>query len=369
MEKNYDYLIVGTGLAGSVFAYTATKSGKSCIAVDRRDHIGGNCYQENVEGIAVHKYGAHIFRTNNDEVWKFVNQFVHFNNFINSPLACYAGRCYNLPFNMNTFRQLWGVNFPFQAKAEINRQRLVLDREAKNLEEHALSLVGEDIYKMFIRGYTEKQWGKPCSELLPDIMRRIPVRYTADNNYYNAKYQGIPIEGYNKLIELLLNGTDVALNTSFEEAKEKYKAKKIVYTGALDELYGYEYGELPWRSLRFDQMTVDIDNYQGVAVVNYTESRIPHTRVIEHKHFVFDTESPKTVLTIEYPDTWERGKEPFYSVNNAESEALYQKYRSRAEKDGLIVCGRLGDYRYYDMSETIESVLALSTRCLYGENS
>lgn len=269
---------------------------------------------------------------------------------------------------MNTFRQLWGVNLPFQAKAEINRQRLVLDHEAKNLEEHALSLVGEDIYEMFIRGYTEKQWGKPCSELPPDIMRRIPVRYTADNNYYNAKYQGIPIDGYNKLIESLLNGTDVVLNTSFEEAKEKYKAKKIVYTGALDELYGYEYGELPWRSLRFDQMTVDTDNYQGVAVVNYTARSIPYTRVIEHKHFVFDTESPKTVLTIEYPDTWERGKEPFYSVNNAESEALYQKYRSRAEKDGLIVCGRLGDYRYYDMAETIESVLALSTRCLYGED-
>lgn len=363
-EIIYDYLIVGAGLAGSVFAYCANKAGKRCLVIDKRNHIGGNLYQEKIEGITVHKYGAHIFRTNNKSTWEFVNKFVHFNNFINSPVANYHGKLYNLPFNMNTFNQLWGVNQPWEAKRKILLDSIKNDNP-KNLEEHCLNTVGQDIYYTLIKEYTEKQWGKPCTELPKETMRRIPLRFTYDNNYYNAKYQGIPIEGYNLFIEKLLAGSDVVLNTSYEDAKEVYAYKKVVYTGALDELYHYRYGALQWRSLRFENAVYEYDNVQGVAVMNYTDDR-PYTRTIEHKHFLFDTTSPKSVITYEYPDTWMRGREPYYPVNNEETETLYARYLSRAEKDGLIVCGRLGAYKYLDMAETIESVLTLAKRCLSG---
>lgn len=356
----YDYLIVGAGLSGAIFAHEATKKGKKCLVVEKRENIGGNLYCENIEGISVHKYGAHIFRTNDDKIWKYVNKFVSFNNFINSPIANYKNKLYNLPFNMNTFYQIYKAKTPEEAIRKIEKDK-VKNNNPQNLEEYVKNLVGKKIYKLLIKGYTEKQWGKKCKELPSSIMRRIPLRFTFDNNYFNAKYQGIPIEGYNTLIEKLLVGCDVIVNSDYNKEREKYKgiAKKVVYTAALDEYYDYCYGELEYRSLKFENKIIDKPNYQGNAVINYTERKVPYTRIIEHKHFVFDNTTPKTVITYEYPEKWDRSKEKYYPINDEKNEALYKKYEERAKKDGLIICGRLAEYKYYDMQDTIKNTLKI----------
>ena len=374
MQQHYDYLIVGAGLFGSVFAYKAMQQGKKCLVIDRRPHLGGNIYCENVEGINVHKYGAHIFHTSNKEVWDFVNSIVEFNRYTNSPVANYKGKLYNLPFNMNTFYQMWGVTTPAEAKAKIEEQkaeaiaRMKADgvTEPRNLEEQAQTLIGKDIYEKLIKGYTEKQWGRKCTELPAFIIKRLPVRLVFDNNYFNDKYQGIPIGGYNVLIERLLEGADIRLGCDFFAERQELEAlaDKVVFTGAIDEYYGYRFGKLEYRTVRFETETVDTPNYQGNAVVNYTEREVPYTRVIEHKHFeMFGVEvenCPKTVISREYSSEWAEGSEPYYPVNNEKNNALYLRYKNLADKEkNVIFGGRLAEYKYYDMHHIVEKALNL----------
>ena len=358
--KKYDYLIVGAGLFGSVFAYEANKRGKKCLIIDKRDHIGGNIYCEKIEGINVHKYGAHIFHTSNKEVWNYVNSFVEFNNYINSPVANFKGELYNLPFNMNTFYRLWGTKTPNEALEKINEQVMEANiKEPKNLEEQAISLVGKDIYEKLVKGYTEKQWGKKANELPAFIIKRLPVRLTFDNNYFNDKYQGIPMGGYNTLIEKMLNGIEIRLNTNFFENREQLQdiAQKIVFTGMIDEFYDYKFGTLEYRSLKFESEIINEENYQGNAVINYTEYEVPYTRVIEHKHFEYKNNS-KTVITKEYPAKWKKGDEPYYPINDDKNNDIYKKYKELAEKeDNVIFGGRLAEYKYYDMHNVIEQAL------------
>lgn len=362
MEKNYDYLIVGSGLFGCIFAHEAKKRGKSCLVIERRNHIAGNIYTENVHGINVHKYGAHIFHTSSKEIWEYINRFAEFNNYINSPVAVYKDELYNLPFNMNTFSKMWGIKTPAEARAVIEEQKAQYHIESpKNLEEQALSLVGKDVYEKLVKGYTEKQWGRSCTELPAFIIRRLPVRYTYDNNYFNDRFQGIPIGGYTKIAERLLEGTDVLLNTSFKDYKAKHDISKmkIVYTGNIDEYFSYCYGALQYRTVRFEtEYLPDNDNYQGNAVVNYTEREAPYTRVIEHKHFEFGN-GEGTVISKEYSSEWKVGIEPYYPINNDENNALYHKYEELAANEkNVIFGGRLGKYKYYDMDKVIAAALA-----------
>ena len=356
----YDYLVVGAGPFGATFAYEANKRGKKVLVIDKRDHVGGNMYCENIEGINVHKYGAHIFHTSNRKVWDYVNQFCTFNNYINSPIANYKGEIYNLPFNMNTFNKLWGVVTPSEAKAKIDEQIKESGiTEPKNLEEQAISLVGKDIYEKLIKGYTEKQWGRRCTELPAFIIKRLPVRYTYDNNYFNDKYQGIPEGGYNVIFDKLLEGIDVELNVDFFEKKEELssKADKVVFTGMIDQYFDYKFGVLEYRSLRFEHETLDEENYQGNAVVNYNEREVPYTRIIEHKHFEFGKQ-PKTVITREYPAEWKQGDEPYYPVNNDKNAEIFKKYQELAKQEkNVIFGGRLANYKYYDMHHVFEVAL------------
>ena len=354
---HYDYLFIGAGLFSATIANSAIKAGKKCLVIEKRDHIGGNIYTENVDNINVHKYGAHIFHTDNKEVWEYVNSFAEFNRYTNCPVANYKGQFYNLPFNMNTFTKIWNdVKTPEDAQNRIQEQANVMQNKTpKNLEEQAISLVGQDIYELLIKGYTEKQWGKKCKELPPEIIKRLPVRLTFDNNYFNDKYQGIPIGGYTQIIEKMLNGCDVQLNTDFFEDKEKWLsiADKVIYTGTIDKFYDYQFGELEYRSLRFETEKLNIANFQGNAVINYTEAEIPYTRIIEHKYFEFGNQ-PTTIITREYPATWKQGDEPYYAVNDEKNAKLYEKYRDLADKqDKVIFGGRLGIYKYFDMDDTI----------------
>ena len=361
MKKQYDYLLVGSGLFAGVFAYYAKKAGKTCLVLEKREHAGGNIYCENIEGINVHRYGAHIFHTSNKEVWNFVNSLVEFNRYTNSPVANYKGEMYNMPFNMNTFSRMWGISTPEEAKKIINEQRKVIKGEPKNLEEQAISLVGTDIYEKLIKGYTQKQWGRECKDLPSFIIKRLPVRLTFDNNYFNALYQGIPVGGYTKMVANMLDSIEVRLEEDYFENKAEWDAmaKKVVYTGAIDAYFEYSLGVLEYRSVRFDTEVLDIPNFQGNAAVNYTDAETPWTRIIEHKHFEFGTQ-PKTVITREYPAAWEKGKEPYYPVNDAKNGALYEKYKELAEKeDKVIFGGRLGEYKYYDMDAVIASALEL----------
>lgn len=356
----YDYLIVGAGLYGAIFAHEAKKSGKTSLVIDKRNHLAGNIYTEEIEGINTHRYGAHIFHTSDKEVWDYINKFASFNNYINSPVANYHGEIYNLPFNMNTFNQMWGVITPEQAKTKIESQKSQMQgKEPTNLEEQAISLVGMDIYEKLIKDYTMKQWGKPC-HLLPEfIIRRLPVRFTYDNNYFNDTYQGIPIGGYTQIVEKLLDGIDLRLNTDYLESKEELEqlAKTIIYTGPIDEYYNYCFGELEYRSVRFETETLDEDNYQGVAVMNFTDAQTPYTRIIEHKHFEAN-ESKKTIISKEYSATWELGVDPYYPVNDEKNSSLYQLYKERASQESNVIFGgRLGEYKYYDMDKVIRSVL------------
>lgn len=360
----YDYLIVGSGLFGSVFAYEAKKQGKKCLVVERRSHIGGNIYCEQKDGINIHKYGAHIFHTSNKTVWDYINQFAEFNNYINSPVANYKGEIYNLPFNMNTFSKMWEIRTPQEAEQIISEQRQVITGEPQNLEEQAISLVGTDIYTKLIKGYTEKQWGRKCTELPAFIIKRLPVRYTYDNNYFNARYQGIPIGGYNQIIEKLLNDIDVELNCDFNICfdKDQKIAEKVIYTGAIDEYFNYELGHLEYRGLKFKTEKLESENYQGVAVMNYTDSETPYTRVIEHKHFEFGKQ-PVTYITKEYPQEWKPGEEAYYPVNDDKNQKLYEQYKELADKEtNIIFGGRLGEYKYYDMDKVIESALNLAEK-------
>ncbi len=358
----YDFLVVGAGLYGAVFAQQMKEQGKTCLVVDRRHHIGGNIYSERVEGIEVHRYGPHIFHTEDDGVWEYVNRFAKFNHFVYSPIANYHGELYNLPFNMNTFSKMWGISTPQEAREIIDRQIAEAGiGEPKNLEEQAISLVGRDIYEKLIRGYTEKQWGRPCKELPSFIIRRLPVRMTFDNNYFNHPHQGIPIGGYTSMVASMLDGVQVELGVDFLEDRERLQvmAGHLVYTGAIDEFYGYRYGELQYRSLRFETEVLDVGNYQGVAGMNYTDSDTPYTRIVEHKHFEFGKGAPgKTVITREYPQTWERGMEAYYPVNDERNMGIYQKYRELSEKEGHVAfAGRLGCYRYMDMDKVIAAAL------------
>lgn len=357
----YDYLIVGSGLFGAVCAHELKSAGKRVFVVDRRDHIGGNVYTEKIEGINVHKYGAHIFHTSDKRVWDYVNRFAEFNNYVNSPIAIYKDELYNLPFNMNTFSKLWGVKTPAEAAAKIEEEKANFHiAEPKNLEEQAINLVGKTIYEKLIEGYTAKQWGRRCVDLPAFIIRRLPVRMTFDNNYFNDRYQGIPIGGYTPIIEKMLDGVDVKLGCDYLANKEELNrlADKIIYTGAIDEYYGYRFGELEYRSVRFETEVLDEVNHQGNAVVNYTEYEIPYTRIIEHKHFEFDVISPKTVVSKEYPVTWKRGDEPYYPVNDERNAVLYAKYKSLAEAEtNVMFGGRLGTYKYFDMDDVIAAAL------------
>lgn len=356
----YDYLIVGAGLFGSVFAYEANKRGKKCLVIDKRSHIGGNIYCENIEGINVHKYGAHIFHTNDKRIWEYVNNFVEFNRYTNSPIANYNGEIYNMPFNMNTFNKLWGVITPQEAKDKIEEQKKAAGiTEPKNLEEQAISLVGTDIYEKLVKGYTEKQWGRSTKDLPAFIIKRLPVRFTYDNNYFNDRYQGIPIGGYNKIIEKMLEGSEVRLNVDFFENREELEklAKKTVFTGMIDQYFNYQYGVLEYRSLQFETTIEESDNVQGNAVVNYTDRETPYTRIIEHKHFEFGTQD-KSVITKEYPTEWKHGDEPYYPINDEKNNGLYHKYMELAEKEeNVIFGGRLGTYKYYDMHQVIGAAL------------
>lgn len=361
----YDYLIVGAGLFGAVFAHEAVKAGKTVFVVDKRPHIAGNVYTEDVEGIHVHKYGAHIFHTNNRIVWNYVNQFAEFNRFTNSPVANYHGELYSLPFNMYTFNKMWGVVTPEEAEAKIAEQRKEITGVPQNLEEQAISLVGRDIYEMLIKGYTEKQWGRDCTELPSFIIKRLPVRLTFDNNYFNALYQGIPVGGYTKMVENLLDGIEVRLNEDYLEKKAEYDAmaEKVVYTGAIDAYFGYKLGTLEYRSVRFETEILDKPNFQGNAAVNYTDRETPWTRIIEHKWFEFGKDAagndlPKTVISREYSSEWKPGDEPYYPVNDEKNGTLYAEYKKLADaEDKVIFGGRLGEYKYYDMDATIASVL------------
>ena len=356
----YDYLIVGSGLFGSVFAYEANKRGKKCLVIDRRSHIGGNIYTEKIEDINVHKYGAHIFHTSDKTVWEYMNRFAEFNNYINSPVAVYKDELYNLPFNMNTFSKMWGIRTPAQAKEIIEKQIADLHiTEPKNLEEQALSLAGRDVYEKLVKGYTEKQWGRSCTELPAFIIKRLPLRFTYDNNYFNDRYQGIPMGGYTAVIEKMLEGIEVRTDTDYFEFRKANPdaAEKTVFTGMIDEYFDYCYGPLQYRSVRFETEVLDCDNYQGNAVVNYTEREVPYTRIIEHKHFEFGKQ-PKTVISREYSSKWKQGMEPYYPVNNDENNALYEKYRRLAEQEGNVIFGgRLGHYKYYDMDKVVAAAL------------
>ena len=370
--KKYDYLIVGAGLFGSTFAYEASKRGKKCLVIDKRDHIGGNCYSEKILGTNVHKYGAHIFHTSNKKVWDFVNQFCEFNNFILNVVANYKGNVYNLPFNMNTFSKIWDdVVTPEDAFKHIELERKEMEgKEPSNLEEQAISLVGRSIYEKLIKGYTEKQWNKSCTELPSFIIKRLPVRYTYNNNYYYDRYQGIPIGGYNQIFEKMLKNCDVLLNVNFLDDKEKYLslASKVLYTGMIDEFYDYQFGELEYRSLRFEQIELpDVENYQGTACMSFTDKDTKYTRIIEHKHFEL-LEGGGTVITKEYPKDWKRGDEAYYPLNNEKNNLLYEKYKELSKKDSQIIFGgRLGHYKYYDMDKTIEAALKLSEEILGNE--
>ncbi len=372
--KHYDYLIVGAGLFGSTFAYMAHKQGKNCLVIDKRPHLGGNLYCENIEGINVHKYGAHIFHTSNKKVWDFVNSIVEFNRYTNSPVANYKGKLYNLPFNMNTFYQMWGVTTPEEAQAKIEEQKAEAVAkmkaegvsEPRNLEEQAQVLIGKDIYERLIKGYTEKQWGRKCTELPAFIIKRLPVRLVYDNNYFNDSYQGIPIGGYNKLIDGLLEGVECRTNEDFFANREQLSTlvDKIVFTGQLDQFYDYKYGKLNFRTVSFETEIINKPNYQGNAVVNYTEAEVPYTRVIEHKHFesfgqaVYD--NPKTVVSREYSTEWKEGMEPYYPVNDEQNNEMAEKYRAlAAQEKNVIFGGRLAEYKYYDMAPVVEKVLAL----------
>ena len=360
----YDYLIAGAGLFGSVFAYEATKRGKKCLVVDRRNHIGGNIYCEQQDGINIHKYGAHIFHTSNKKVWDYVNQFAEFNNYINSPVANYNGEIYNLPFNMNTFSKMWSISTPQQAETIINKQKQAITHEPQNLEEQAISLVGTDIYTKLIKGYTEKQWGRKCTELPAFIIKRLLVRYTYDNNYFNDRYQGIPIGGYNKIIEKMLEDIDVELNCDYNICfdKDQKIAEKVIYTGAIDEYFNYQLGHLEYRGLKFETERLEQENYQGVAVMNFTDSKTPYTRIIEHKHFEFGKQ-PVTYITKEYPQNWKLGEEAYYPVNDDKNQKLYEQYKELADKEkNIIFGGRLGEYKYYDMDKVIESALNLAEK-------
>ena len=361
MNKHYDYLIVGAGLYGAVFAQKAMEAGKTCLVIEKRDHIAGNIYTEAVEGIQVHRYGAHIFHTNNDEVWNYVNRFATFNRYTNSPVANYKGEIYNMPFNMNTFNKMWGVITPAEAQAEIERQRAAhYVAEPKNLEEQAINLVGTDIYEKLVKHYTEKQWGRPCTELPAFIIKRLPVRFIYDNNYFNALYQGIPVGGYTAMVEKMLEGAEVKLGADYLADKAAWDAvaDKVVYTGPIDAYFGYKLGALAYRSVRFETETLDMENYQGNAVVNYTDADTPYTRIIEHKHFEFGTQ-PKTVISREYSAEWKVGDEPYYPVNDEANGALYQQYKALAEgEEKVLFGGRLGEYKYYDMDRVIEAALA-----------
>lgn len=365
----YDYLVVGAGLFGSIFAHEANKAGKKVLVIDKRPHIAGNIYTENVDGINVHTYGAHIFHTNNKEVWDYVQQFAEFNRYTNSPVARYKDELYNMPFNMNTFNKMWGVFTPEEARAKIEEQvKEAGITEPKNLEEQAISMVGRDIYEKLVKGYTGKQWGRPCTELPSFIIKRLPVRFTYDNNYFNDKYQGIPVGGYTQIIEKMLEGIEVRLNEDFFEKECQYKscAKKIIFTGMIDEYFDYCYGELEYRSLRFETEELDVENYQGNAVVNYTEYEIPYTRIIEHKHFEFGCQGgnegsiPKTIITREYPATWKKGDEPYYPMNDEKNNTLYARYKELADKEASVIFGgRLGMYKYFDMHNVVAEALEL----------
>ena len=388
MEKQYDYLIVGAGIYGATFACMAHRQGKRCLVIDKRNHLGGNIYCENIEGINVHKYGAHIFHTSNKKVWDFVNSIVEFNRYTNSPIANYKGKQYNLPFNMNTFYQMWGVLTPAEAQAKIEEQRqealtkMKADgaTEPRNLEEQAQLLIGKDIYEILIKGYTEKQWGRKCSELPAFIIKRLPVRFVHDNNYFNDRFQGIPIGGFNKLIDGLLEGVDVLTNVDFFECNRQYdeqhgtyniqcplfnvQCSKILYTGKLDELSDYRFGKLEYRTVRFEEEILDMPNYQGNAVMNFTDAEVPYTRIIEHKHFEMFGDDvykcPKTVISREYSAEWKDGMEPFYSVNDEKNMSLYQQYRALADQDtNLILGGHLAEYKYYDMAPIVEKVMGM----------
>ncbi len=357
----YDYLIVGSGLYGAVCAYELTKQGKKCLVLEKRPHIGGNVYTENIEGINVHKYGAHIFHTHDREIWEYVNGFAEFNQYVNSPIARYKNECYNLPFNMNTFTKLWPDVFtPQEAEARIAEERKAYyTEEPQNLEEQAINLVGKTIYEKLVKGYTEKQWGKDCRELPAFIIRRLPVRFTFDNNYFNDRYQGIPIGGYTQIVEKMLAGTEVRLGCDFLAEKEKYSAlaDRVIYTGAIDAYFGFCLGALEYRSVRFETEVLDVPNFQGNAVVNYTEREVPYTRIIEHKHFEFGTQK-KTVISREYPSAWKEGDEPYYPVNDEKNNALYAQYAELARREkNVLFGGRLGQYRYFDMDDVIRSAL------------
>ena len=374
MNKTYDYLIVGAGIYGATFACMAHRQGKKCLVIDKRNHLGGNIYCENVEGINVHKYGAHIFHTSNKKVWDFANSIVEFNRYTNSPIANYKGKQYNLPFNMNTFYQMWGVLTPAEAKAKIEEQRQeALERmkadgvtEPRNLEEQAQLLIGKDIYEILIKGYTEKQWGRKCSELPAFIIKRLPVRFVHDNNYFNDRFQGIPMGGFNKLIDGLLEGVEVKLNTDFFDDRQHWEsvADKILYTGKLDEYFDYKMGKLEYRTVRFEEEILDMPNYQGNAVMNFTDAEVPYTRIIEHKHFEMFGDDvykcPKTVISREYSSEWKDGMEPFYSVNDERNMALYSQYKELADQDSsLILGGHLAEYKYYDIAPIMEKVMGL----------
>lgn len=369
--KKYDYLIVGAGLFGAVCAWRIRQAGKTCLVIDKRNHAGGNVYCEDVNGIPVHTYGAHIFHTSNKQVWNFVNSLVEFNRYTNSPIANYRGELYNLPFNMNTFHQMWGVITPQEAQAKIEEQKAeaaeqINGREPRNLEEQALLLVGKDIYEKLIKGYTEKQWGRPCCELPAFIIRRLPVRMVYDNNYFNDLYQGIPVGGYNRLVEKLLEGAELQLGEDYLKNREVYSqiAEKIIYTGAIDAYYDYRFGNLEYRSVRFETEKLSIANYQGNAVVNYTAAEVPYTRIIEHKHFEYFGDDvakiPMTVISKEYSAEWKPGMEPYYPVNDAKNAALYSAYKQLADQEkGVIFGGRLAEYKYYDMDDVIEKALQI----------
>ncbi len=361
MSKSYDYLIVGAGLYGAIFAHELTAAGKKCLVIDKRDHLAGNIYTYEWEGIQVHKYGAHIFHTNNPQVWEYVNRFASFNRYTNSPIANYKGEIYNMPFNMNTFNKMWGVITPAQAQAKIEEQKAQAGiTDPQNLEEQAISLVGTDIYEKLVKGYTQKQWGRPCDQLPAFIIRRLPVRFTYDNNYFNALYQGIPVGGYTQIVEKLLAGVEVRLNTDYLEHRQELNdlADKVVYTGPIDAYFDYSQGVLEYRSVRFETELLEMENYQGNAVVNYTDAETPYTRIIEHKHFEFGTQ-PKTVISREYSAEWKQGDEPYYPVNDQKNTEVYEKYKKLAEQqDGVIFGGRLGEYKYYDMDKVVEVALA-----------
>lgn len=360
--KHYDYILVGGGLFNGVIAREARKQGKTCLVVEKREALGGNILCRDVEGIMVHEYGAHIFHTSNEEVWEYVTSLVEFNHYINSPVANYHGETYNLPFNMNTFSKMWGIAFPSEAKKIIESQRQAVKGEPENLEEQAISLVGTDIYQKLIKGYTEKQWGRDCRDLPASIIKRIPVRYIYDNNYFNDPHQGIPKKGYNELISKLYEGCDVMLSTDYLEKREELSdlGDQVIYTGTIDSYYGYRFGKLSYRSLKFEHQVLEEENHQGVAVMNYTDRETPYTRKIEHKHFAFGTQK-NTVVTEEYPVEWEDGMEPYYPVNDEKNNQLFQKYRALADQEEKVLFGgRLGEYKYYDMDKVIESALCFA---------